>query len=314
MLLRTGCTTVADIEALPELLPSVWNATPLKVYSFLEMIGITARRSPEVVLGEVTRKLDEFAARDCLVGLSPHAPYSTVPELLRQTATLSRRRGLRICHHLAESRTEFEMFAEAKGEMFRWMRQSGRDMSDCGAGSPVHHAARNGLLGERLLAVHVNYLARGDAGMLGRAQAHVVHCPRSHEYFAHARFPLERLRRARVNVCLGTDSLASVLKRRKDRVELNMFDEMQALLRAHPGVSPRTALQMSTVAGAKALGLEGKLGQLSPGATADLIAIPADTDKKLFEAVVHYRGEVTASMINGAWAIPPNLGSGEMDT
>jgi len=153
--------------------------------------------------------------------------------------------------------------------------------------------------------VHVNYLARGDAGMLGRAQAHVVHCPRSHEYFAHARFPLERLRRARVNVCLGTDSLASVLKRRKDRVELNMFDEMQALLRAQPGVSPRTALQMSTLAGAKALGLEGTLGQLSPGATADLIAIPADTDKKLFEAVVHYRGEITASMINGAWAIPP---------
>src|SRR5580704_13347980 len=52
MLLRTGTTTVADIEAVPDLLPEVWNATPLRVFSFLEMTGIRARREP----GEIFRE------------------------------------------------------------------------------------------------------------------------------------------------------------------------------------------------------------------------------------------------------------------
>jgi len=46
MLVRGGTTTVGDIEAMLSLLPSVWQRTPLRVISFLEMIGITARRPP----------------------------------------------------------------------------------------------------------------------------------------------------------------------------------------------------------------------------------------------------------------------------
>ena len=44
---RTGTTTVADIEAVPQLLPEVWGATPLRVFSFLEMIGIKPDRQPQ---------------------------------------------------------------------------------------------------------------------------------------------------------------------------------------------------------------------------------------------------------------------------
>src|SRR5581483_11209002 len=43
MLLQTGTTTVADIEAVPELLPEMWNATPLRVFSFLEMTGVRSK-------------------------------------------------------------------------------------------------------------------------------------------------------------------------------------------------------------------------------------------------------------------------------
>jgi hypothetical protein len=46
MLLKSGTTTVADIEAMPDLLPEVWDATPLRVFSFLEMTGIRAKRDP----------------------------------------------------------------------------------------------------------------------------------------------------------------------------------------------------------------------------------------------------------------------------
>ena len=51
-LLKSGVTTVGDIEAMPDLLPEVWDATPLRVFSFLEMTGIKSRRSPQEVLRE----------------------------------------------------------------------------------------------------------------------------------------------------------------------------------------------------------------------------------------------------------------------
>ena len=50
MSVRSGTTTVADIEAVPELLPATWASTPLRVVSLLEMIGITNRRLPEAIL------------------------------------------------------------------------------------------------------------------------------------------------------------------------------------------------------------------------------------------------------------------------
>ena len=229
MLLRTGTTTVGDIEAVPELLPEVWDATPLRVISFLEMIGITSRRPPRVVLNEVLEKIISLRHPRCVAALSPHAPYSTLPELLRQSAREARRHRWLVCTHVAESALEFSMFKRAKGEMFDWLQRSGRDMSDCGNGSPIEHLERCRALHPRLLAAHVNYLGKGDAACLSQSGVSVVHCPRSHYYFRHQRFPLRRLRREGINVCLGTDSLASVYKPRAQKVELNMFEEMRLL-------------------------------------------------------------------------------------
>ena len=212
MLLRTGTTTVADIEAMPDLLPEVWDATPLRVFSFLEMTGIRARRDPEDILREAVEKMDSLTHARCSASLSPHAPYSTLPKLLRLSARFARKRRQRITTHIAESEEEFEMFTRAQGRMFDWLKRNERDNSDCGLGSPVKHFARHKMLGENLIAAHVNLLAHGDARLLGRHHVHVVHCPRSHAYFRHPPFLRERLANAGVNICLGTDSLATTRK------------------------------------------------------------------------------------------------------
>src|SRR5260221_14273322 len=151
MLLRTGTTTVADIEAVPQLLPKVWDSTPLRVISLLEMLGITRRRLPRAVLAEALKKLASLRHPRCRSGLSPHAPYSTVPELLRLSARAARRRRWPICIHVAESALEYEMFARGEGEMFEWLQRSGRDMADCGLGSPGRPRERCGLLQDDLL-------------------------------------------------------------------------------------------------------------------------------------------------------------------
>lgn len=306
MLLRTGTTTVADFEAVPELLPDVWSATPLRVISLMEMTGVKSRRNPRDVLRDNMEHMATLPGGRCQSGLAPHAPYSTVPELLGLAAETARRRHWLFSIHIAESVEEFDMFAEGRGAMFDWLRRNGRNMGDCGQGSPVRQLARRGVLGENCLAVHVNYLARGDAKLLADTKTSVVHCPRSHRYFRHQKFHYDRLARAKVNVCLGSDSLATVYKTPRQTVRLSMFDELRAFNAANPKVSPEKILQMATVNGARALGMAGEAGEIREKALADLIGIPfAGNPKDSFEAALNHQGAVSASLIDGEWAIRP---------
>lgn len=306
MLLRTGCTTVVDFEAVPELLPDVWSATPLRVISLLEMTGVKSRRNPRMILEENLAQIARLPGGRCRPGLAPHAPYSTVPELLRLAAGFSRLHHWPLSIHISESIQEFEMFTKGRGVMFDWLRRNQRDMSDCTLGSPVQHADACGALNENCLAVHVNYLAKGDAKLLASKKTSVAHCPRSHYYFRHEKFPFKTLARARVNICLGTDSLATVYKTPRQGVELSMFDEMRTFAGTHPQVSPQKILQMATANGARALGLAGQSGELSEKTLADVIAIPFEGKiKTAYDAVINHRGEVTASLIDGDWAIAP---------
>ena len=301
-LLRTGTTTVADIVALTEIQP---QPTPLRIFSFLEMTGVKSKQPPAQIVAAAAARIKSLRAKGRLAGFSPHAPYSTTPELLRRTAQTARRNRWRITTHVAESNEEFEMFSHARGKIYDWLK-SQRDCTDCGLGSPVRHLAQSGLLGANFLAVHVNCLAPGDTRLLAQSKASVVHCPRSHTFFGHPKFPFKDLTSVGVTVSLGTDSLASIEGRGNKPPKLNMFSEMRAFARKNPGTPAGTILRLATLNGAQALGLAGRLGEISPGAFADLITIPCrEKLADVLEAALHHRGEVTASMVNGAWAIVP---------
>lgn len=273
MLLNSGTTTVADVEAVPELPPETWNSTPLRLISFHELTGVKSQRAPEELLNDAAdwiANLPRIQGKEA--GLSPHALYSTNPEMLRKAAAFARERKLMVTTHLAESESEYLMFTEARGSFFDWLKGQ-RNMADCGGGSPIQLAHQYGLLARNFLAVHVNYLARGDAELLARSGASVAHCPRSHEYFQHNPFPFAELTRAGVNVCLGTDSLASSRKMGAQEPELNLWDEMRFFAKNYPAVSPRDVFRMVTANGARALGKEDEIGALKPGLHADCVAL-----------------------------------------
>jgi cytosine/adenosine deaminase-related metal-dependent hydrolase len=305
-LLRSGCTTVADIEAVPELLPEVWTATPLRVVSFLELISVRRRQRPGALVRQAARKIHELPVGRSRAALSPHALYTTNPELLKLARRASHRARWPLTMHVAESALEFEMFQQGSGAMFDWLRKNGRDMADCGARSPVQHLAALKLLDPRFLAVHVNHLAPGDAGLLARAGATVVHCPRSHAYFRHAPFPFAELHAAGVNLCLGTDSLASMAKENRRKPELDLFAELRAFAAQHPGLAPEEFLDLVTRNPAAALGERGRLGELTRRAHADLLVLHSEaTPDTAAAAVVHTTPSIAGVMIGGEWVTEP---------
>jgi len=76
---------------------------------------------------------------------------------------------------------------------------------------------------------------------------------------------------------------------------------------------PSTILRMATMNAAKALGFSGQLGELSPNAEADLIAIPfTGSLRNAASAAVHFQEHVTASMIRGKWVLGPAAGSAKI--
>jgi cytosine/adenosine deaminase-related metal-dependent hydrolase len=144
------------------------------------------------------------------------------------------------------------------------------------------------------MIVHLNELAESDFELLKKMKTkfHVVHSPRSHDYFDHRRFPLQRLRAIGFNVCLGTDSLAS-------NESLSLFAEMRAFQRNEPAISPEKVLEMVTVNSASALSQHNALGRIRPGFKADLVAIPCTDGRDLFAEIVAFQGGINWMMTNG---------------
>ena len=300
-LLRSGTTTVLDIEAVPELIPELPQATPMRVLSCLEIISLKRTGTAADLIQQTCEQVNRWP--NFQRGLSPHAPYTTSIDVLIQAAGIAKRNRWLLTTHVAESAEEFQMFTRSRGSMFQWLKAQ-RDMSDCMGRTPVEHMDHVGALGENFLAAHVNEATDEDIALLARRGAQVVHCPRSHSYFKHSPFRYEALRDAGLNVCLGTDSMASVRKLRGEPMELNMFSEMRAFAKVHETISASEIVRLVTVNAAHAIGKSRQLGELTPGAAADLIAVPLQRGSDPYETVLAHRGDV-GSMIDGRWVLPP---------
>ena len=297
--LRYGTTTLGNIESRPDQLPHLWLATPLRVVSFFELILFKPESNAAQAVEDVESWLTANLPPQGRAGLSPHAPYTTNADLLEACS----RKARLLAIHLAESADEHEMFCHGRGRMFERLASAGRVNSDCGFNSPIAHAAAHGILRASTLAIHANYLSETDVKQLAKSRASVVHCPRSHEYFRHEPFNEAGLSKAGVNLCLGTDSLATTRER---EAELSLFDEMRLHAVSFPSLTAETILRRTTLNAAAALGMGGEVGEISEGAFADLITVPfAGNADGAVEAVVRHAGRVQAVMVDGQWEVPP---------
>jgi cytosine/adenosine deaminase-related metal-dependent hydrolase len=170
-------------------------------------------------------------------------------------------------------------------------------MGDCGHETPLGlfvGVPGGRALSKRWIIAHLNELTESDFDLLEKVKTklHVVHSPRSHDFFGHSPFQSERLRRLGFNICLGTDSLAS-------NESLSLFAEMRAFQRGEPEISPEKVFEMVTVNPASALRQQNTLGRIRPRFRADLISIPSREGRDLFAEIVAFDGEVDWSTVNG---------------
>lgn len=287
---RLGTTAIANLTAFPELISNF--QAPIRTWWFAELIDI---RAPERA-NELVDSAIELLGRGGPWGFAPHALFTASKDLFRRCEEIAQQEHIPLTTHLAESREELEMFRNASGPLYEFMKSIGRPIDDCGSKTPLELflGTPGGRDLSKWIVAHLNELTETDFDLLKRSNSkfHIVHCPRSHNYFDHNPFAFDRLRSFGFDICLGTDSLAS-------NESLSLFDEMRAFQKNFPGVSPEKLLQMVTVNPARALRCENALGQIRPGFGADLIAVPCSSSTDVFEQIIACDAVVKWSIVNG---------------
>jgi 5-methylthioadenosine/S-adenosylhomocysteine deaminase len=186
---------------------------------------------------------------------APHAPYSVGDDTLRRVRQLADELELPVQMHIHETAKEVDDAVRESGQR------------------PLKRLEDLGLVTSSLMAVHATQLNDDEIDVFADVGASVVHCPRSNLKLVSGACPVASLQTAGVNVALGTDGAAS-----NNRLDLWAEMDTAALFGKHvaqdaSAVPASTVLEMATINGARALGLEELTGSILPGKAADLICV-----------------------------------------
>jgi cytosine/adenosine deaminase-related metal-dependent hydrolase len=185
------------------------------------------------------------------IAVAPCSPFSVTGELMRESAALARRRGVRLHTHLAETVEEEAYCSERFGR------------------TPVEYLDDLGWLGDDVWLAHCVHLDRRSVRSFADTGTAVAHCPSSNARLGAGIAPVAELLRAGAPVGLGVDGAAS-----NESGQLGP-ELRQALLVARlrdgpAALTARQALALATSGGASCLGRQGELGSLEPGKLADV--------------------------------------------
>jgi len=205
-------------------------------------------------------------------GVSPHAPFSVSDALFTRVAAFARVEALPLAVHAAESEAEHALVTGGGGPFAARLRARGIATPPRGR-STIALLERTGVLDARPLLIHCITIDAADMARIAATGASIAHCPAANARLGHGIAPITELLGAGVTVGLGTDSVAS--NNRLDILEEARLAQMQQRARARDGTILPAArlLQLATLDGARALGLEARTGTIEPGKDADLCAV-----------------------------------------
>jgi 5-methylthioadenosine/S-adenosylhomocysteine deaminase len=290
-MIQSGTTTYADMYYFEEEIAKVTREAGLRGVLGQTIIEfpVADAKTPAEALARTERFIAEFAQDDLIVpAIAPHSMYTLDAAALKSVRALADRTGAPVLIHLAETAEEIKT-SRAKHK-----------------GTPAQYLESIGFWGPRTLAAHGVWLTAADISLLARRHVSVSHNPESNMKLASGAAKVVAMRRAGVVVGLGTDGAAS-------NNDLDMFEAMRQaafLAKLQTGdpraVPARTALEMATIEGARALGMASQVGSIEPGKRADVItvAITAARQTPMYDPLSHLvyttRGDdVRTTIVNG---------------
>lgn len=298
-------SAAAGTTTLGEIVTAGWSrddfdASRLNATVFYELIGLKRERiepNLELAREHVALGHRRESPTSWLPGISPHAPYTVHPDLFAQLVALAAVEQVPLALHLAESREELELLATGTGPFLRLLEELDAWQSEAipRGTRPLDYLRR--LAGaHRALVIHGNYLADDEVAILAEHadRLALVYCPRTHHYFGHERYRLGPLIAAGVTMALGTDSRAS-------NPDLSLWNEMRFVAANHADVPPAKILELGTLGGARALGLDADRGTITTGQRADLtiVSLPAKSTNDPYELLFAEVSKPIATICGG---------------
>jgi cytosine/adenosine deaminase-related metal-dependent hydrolase len=192
------------------------------------------------------------------VWFGPRPPGGCSADLYREMMKAANERGMGVTVHLAEVKEDVAFIKEQYG-----MR-------------PVEFAESVGMVGPQVLLIHAVWLNEDDIALVAQTGTHVTHNPVSNTKLASGIAPIPTMLKAGVNVSLGTD--AGTCNNTYDMIrEMRWASTLHKVSHRDPEVTPcETALEMATINGARAMGLEDQIGSIEVGKQADFVALDMD--------------------------------------
>lgn len=218
---------------------------------------------------------------------APHAPYTVSDAPLERLRVLSDELDVPVHTHVHETAQEIADHVAAHGRR------------------PIARMDELGLLGPRLIAVHMVVLEDREIELVGERGVSVAHCPESNLKLASGISPIGRLQAAGVNLAIGTDGAAS-------NNDLCMLGEMRTaslLAKGSTGdaraLAAPDALRAATLGGAIALGLDERIGSIEVGKEADLVAIDlsAPRTQPVYDPVSLVVNAAAADQVSNVWVL-----------
>lgn len=258
-MLKSGTTTFADMYYFPFDAARAVEDAHVRAVMGPGVIGFPAPdfASPEASLAAAPEFLERYAGHPLVVpSVTAHALYTTPLDAVAAAARLAREHGAVFQIHAAEDASEDAQSRDANGM------------------GVVEALASVGALRSGTLLAHAIYLSPEDIATIAASGAGMAHNPQSNMKLGIPRAaPVSEALAAGIPVGLGTDGPAS-------NNDLDLFGEMDAAAKLHkfatgnPAVLPaETVFRMATIGGARALGLQDRIGSLEPGKLADVVLL-----------------------------------------
>jgi cytosine/adenosine deaminase-related metal-dependent hydrolase len=261
-----GITTVADTGDSSSVIEALAEAGGCGI-AYQEVFGPHPDQAAESLSGlqARVRRLHGLARGRIRIGVSPHAPYTVSGTLYGAVAGWARAEGLPLAVHIAESAAETQLLRAGSGPFAAaWMARR-IPLPASANRSPIEWLAEHGVLTEQTLCIHAVQISPGDIRRMVESGVAVAHCPLSNRAHGHGSAPLAALLAAGIRVGLGTDSVVSVGR-------LDLMAEARAAKNS-ASLDANETIELCTLGGARALGMESEIGSLHPGKWADLTVV-----------------------------------------